>query len=176
MLIADRIWLQWRRSASTGLYRWFGTIFLMLSFIPVIMNREWGFVWMALLLFGCTVLIEYLDRGYRVGYDDQAVYMRPHGLNWKLQRRPVLRIAFHDIAAVTGERSTRSISYGNRFTPFEFAHVYRRSDGEDEEVFALVGGELHDNDLRTILQLIEQKSPGVLDESIQKWLLSSRRF
>jgi hypothetical protein len=168
VLIADRIWLQWRRSASTGLYRWFGTIFLMLSFIPVIMNGEWGFVWMALLLFGGPVLIEYLDRGYRVSYDYQAVYMRPHGLKGKLQRRPVLRIAFHDIAAVRGERSARSISYGNRFTLFEFAHVYRRSDDDDEEVFALVGGEPYDDDLRAILQIIEERLPGVLDESIQR--------
>ncbi|RYF21506.1 MAG: hypothetical protein EOO77_05880 [Oxalobacteraceae bacterium] len=176
MLGSDQSWLQWRRSASTGLYRWFGTIFLIVSFIPVFMNGEWGFVWMALLLFGGTLLIEFLDRGYRVGYDGQAVYMRPHGLNWKLQRRPVLRIAFDDIASVTGERSARSISYGNRFTPFEFAHVYRQSDQYDHDVFALVGGELYDEDLRAILQLIEQKAPGRLDENVEQWLRSDRRF
>lgn len=176
MLGSNQLWFQWRRSASTGLYRWFGVLFVIFSFAPVFKGGEWGFVWMALLLFGGSVLIEYLDRGYRVGYDDQAVYMRPHGLNWKLERRRVLRTAFDDIAAVTGERSARSISYGNRFTPFEFAHVYRQSDEYDGEVFALVGGEIYDEDLRTILQLIEQKAPGTLDINIKRWLDSNRRF
>lgn len=42
---------------------------------------------------------------------------------------------------------------------------------EDDE-FALVGGELYDNDLRAILHLIDEKAPGTLDEVVAAWLRS----
>lgn len=170
----DRVWLRWRRSASTTLYRWAGSGGVLLFIAVLLKTGDWNGLGFAMLLFVGTLALEYLDRGYRISYDENAVYMRPHGIGWTLGRRNESRITFSDIVAVTGERSARSISYNNRFTPFEYVQVHSHQ-GSDEP-FAFVGGELYDEDLRELLHLIDAKAPDVLDDDVHSWLTSDRRF
>ena len=136
----------------------------------------WGFLLGSLVPFGGALLIEYLDRAYRIGYDNDAIYMRPHGVSARLTRRRVVRIPFSDIAAVTAQRNRRANPVMEFFTPFDYARVSRREWEVDDEEFALVGGELFDDDFREILHLIDQRAPGMLDEAITQWLASTRRF
>lgn len=176
MYATDRVVLRWRRSFSTALIRWFGTIMSAVSLVVLYKSGNISFFLGSCFIFiACPLLLEYLERGYLISYDDDAVYMRPPGLNWRLRRYADIRIPFEEIALVVGERGARSVSYGNRFTPFEYARVYRR-DGNEDEVFALVGGQLVDEDLRDVLQIIGERAPGALDDSVVKWLQGDQRF
>ncbi|WOE73757.1 hypothetical protein [Alterisphingorhabdus coralli] len=63
---------------------------------------------------------------YRIGYDDDAIYMRPPQVNWKLRPLPFVRLPFDHIGLVTGERApiNQLLHGSNRFTPFQYAAVY----------------------------------------------------
>ncbi|WP_143090213.1 hypothetical protein [Sphingomonas rubra] len=147
----------------------------MLLFIAVLLKTgDWKGLVFAVLLFAGTLAIEWLDRSYRVSYDGEAVYMRPHGITWTLARWRESRIAFADIVAATAEWGARSPRYDNHFTPFEFVQLHGQR--ENDEPVSLVGGELYGEDLRELLAVIETRAPGTLDDDVRAWLASNRRF
>lgn len=117
-----------------------------------------------------------MERGYRIAYDDAAIYLRPPGFTWRLKRHPFQRMPFDEIALVTGERGSLNISYGNKFTPFQYARIYRQHTFYDAEFFALIGAELRNDEFRDLLWLINEKAPGTLDEDIIAFLESDRKF
>ena len=178
----ETTWLQWRMSFSTKLY-YFSILALLayLIYSDIIYGQFYkkvklhdfiGFYGSWALLAAVTAFIIHLDRGYRVAFDDEAIYTRPHGMRWNFKRYPFIRIPFDEIALVRGEWQR---SPPVKTMPFQYARVYRR-DWDGVELFPLVGGELLDIEFKELLQLIDKKAPGTLSEEVAAYMNSDYRF
>lgn len=186
----ETTWLQWRMSFSTKLYYWtFVGMFIFLLFVDIkviffdkrVLIRGALELYLAWALLALPLwFIIHLDRGYRIAFDDEAIYTRQHGVRWNLQRYPFIRIPFDEIALVRGEWD-RMRPYKGKLIPakyvmpFQFVRVYR-ADWDGRELFPLVGGELRDDEFKDLLQLVDAKAPGTLSEEVRQYMENDYRF
>ena len=103
-----------------------------------------------------------LDRGYKVSYDDRAVYQRPLGVTRRLGFLPEQMIAYQDIGSIQGDPG-RMIQFG--IMPFSYVRVYRRGwDGE--ELFWLSPFCLDRRELKALLWFIHAKRPDAFSQEV----------
>ena len=136
-------------------------------------HNLWGGVLMALLIGGpASAYLIYSDKGYRISYDDDAVYHRPHGLTLKLGYPPERAMRYADIDVVAGDPG-RIINFG--IMPFEFIRLYRKNwDGA--ELFMVSPFFLHHDEMKALIQLIHDKRPETFSQDVLDYLASDRRL
>ncbi len=99
-----------------------------------------------------TALQIYLNKGYRVSYDEEAVYLRPDGTNWRLQYKPERIMRYADIGELYADSGNMNLS------PFEFIEIQRKGwDGEER--FFLSRIFLRENQLKECLRFMHGKIP-----------------
>ena len=106
-----------------------------------------------ILFFGIpTALQIYINKGYRVYYDDDAVYLRPDGTNWRLQYTPERVMRYADIGELYADGGNMNLS------PFEFIEIQRKGwDGQER--FFLSRIFLRENQLKECLRFMHGKIP-----------------
>lgn len=102
----------------------------------------------------------YFNRGYRVSYDDEAIYMRPIGLNWKLQHSQPENIMYYTDIDHMEAVVTPVIN-----DPFDYIHL-NRANWDGDELFALSRSCLRDNELKTLLRFMYTKIPEKFSQDI----------
>jgi hypothetical protein len=70
-----------------------------------------------------------MNKGYRLSYDDKAVYFRPDGFNWQLRYRDEWILRYVDIDKIIAEQGQANIQ------PFEYIALWRATWDGKEEIF-----------------------------------------
>jgi hypothetical protein len=117
------------------------------------------------------------DRGYRISYDDEAVYMRPDGLDWRLRYGPELEMRYEEISAMCGEWGKGGFREAGAglFLPFEYIRLYRKS-GPDDELFYISPVITIHEEMQELIRFIISKRPDVAAKNVLDYLASDRRM
>lgn len=128
------------------------------------MIEYWRGVAVLLTIFPALLAIEvYFSKGYRVSYDDEAIYWRPHGFRWNLRYGEDHIMRFEDI-----EEMFPSVGRTN-MSPFEFIEIQRKNwDGSER--FFLSRGFLRDHELKELLRFMQTKVPDKFPQDIIDYL------
>jgi hypothetical protein len=106
-----------------------------------------------------TALQIYINKGYRASYDDEAIYLRPDGVNWRLQYKPENVMRYADIAELYADGGNMGLQ------PFEFIEIQRKGwDGEER--FFLSRVYLRENQLKELLRFAYTKIPNKFTQDI----------
>ena len=106
-----------------------------------------------------TALQIYINKGYRVSYDEEAVYLRPDGTNWRLQYKPERIMRYADIGELYADSGNMNLS------PFEFIEIQRKGwDGEER--FFLSRIFLRENQLKELLRFMHGKIPNKFPQDV----------
>jgi hypothetical protein len=155
-----------------------GTIFslfytftiIIFIFSPYDSDAEEAWIWLLILiLFTCLWFYVqiYVNKGYRVSYDNEAIYLRPDGFRWNLQYRKDRVMRFDDI----GEMLT-SVGRLN-MRPFEFIEI-RRKNWDGNERFFLSRAFLHDYDLMELMNFVQSKVPQKVPQDVAEFIAGSQ--
>lgn len=113
-----------------------------------------------------------MARGNLISYDDEAVYYRPDGTNWKLQYKPEKVMTYDDIDVVCGDPG-KIINFG--IMPFEFVRLYRKNwDGE--ELFMISPFYLFHDEMKELIWFIYNKRPDAFAQDVIDYLNSDQRL
>jgi hypothetical protein len=121
--------------------------------------------------------IFFFRRGYRLSFDDQAVYRRPIGLTWSLHYKPEVAMRYDEIAKMVGAWGDNGFreSGAGLFMPFRYIRLYRKNwDGE--EFFELDTIFTIHEELQMLVRHILKMRPDLATEIITNYLESSRRI
>jgi hypothetical protein len=129
-----------------------------------------------LLLTPLSYLI-FTARGYRLSYDDEAVYMRPQGFNWKLRYYPEISMRYDEIKQMGGEWGDMGFraAGGGLAMPFRFIKLYRKS-AKDEEEFVLDPIDTIHEEMQDLVRFILEKRPDLATNGVTDYLNSQRRI
>jgi hypothetical protein len=105
----------------------------------------------------------YMNKGYRVSYDDEAVYLRPDGVTWRLGYRAETAMRYDDISEIVPE-------YGHAdMRPFEFVNFWRK-DWDGKEQFFVSRMYLKDSELREFFRFLYTKCPDKFPEGLVEYM------
>jgi hypothetical protein len=106
-----------------------------------------------------TALQIYINKGYRVSYDDEALYLRPDGTNWWLQYKPENIMRYADIGELYADGGNMNLK------PFEFIELQRKGwDGQER--FFLSRIFLRESQLKELLRFMHGKIPNKFPQDI----------
>jgi hypothetical protein len=106
-----------------------------------------------------TALQIYINKGYRVSYDDDALYLRPDGINWRLQYKAEFVMRYADIGELYADGGNMNLS------PFEYIEIQRKGwDGEER--FFLSRIFLRENQLKELLRFMYGKIPNKFPQDV----------
>ncbi len=106
-----------------------------------------------------TALQIYINKGYRVSYDDEALYLRPDGTNWRLQYKADRIMRYADIGELYADGGNMNLS------PFEFIEIQRKGwDGQER--FFLSRVFLRENQLKELLRFMHGKIPHKFSQDV----------
>ena len=101
----------------------------------------------------------YINKGYRVSYDEVALYLRPDGIGWNLRYKADTVMRYDDIGEIYADAGNMKL------TPFEFIEVQRKGwDGEER--FFLSRVFLRENQLKELLRFMHGKIPEKFPQDI----------
>lgn len=105
----------------------------------------------------------YIEKGYRVSYDDKAVYLRPDGVTWTLGYRAENSMRYDDIGEIV-------LEYGKAdMRPFEYVHLWRKGwDGKER--FLISRMFLKDPEVREFFRFLYSKCPENIPESVIEYM------
>lgn len=105
----------------------------------------------------------YMNKGYRISYDDEAVYLRPDGVTWTLGYRAETAMRYDDISEIVPE-------YGHAdMRPFEFVNFWRK-DCDGKERFFVSRMFLKDPEVREFFRFLYTKCPENFPESLSEYM------
>jgi len=134
-------------------------------------SNLWGLVAaIVVIAWPMTAYLVYADKGYRISYDDEAVYHRPHGLTLKLGYPVEQMLRYEDIDVVFGDPG-RMINFG--IMPFEFVRLYRK-DWDGEELFMISPFFLHHAEMKELIECIYKKCPDSFAQDVIDYLNSDQ--
>jgi hypothetical protein len=110
------------------------------------------FFFMATPIIVAAILQIYINKGYRVSYDDEALYLRPDGIGWNLRYKPDRVMRYDEIGELYASSGNMGLS------PFEFIEV-QRIGWDGEERFFLSRVFLRENQLKECLRFVYSKIP-----------------
>jgi hypothetical protein len=99
-----------------------------------------------------TAIQIYINKGYRVSYDDEALYLRPDGVSWNLRYKADRIMRYDEIGELYASGGNMDLS------PFEFIEV-QRVGWDGEERFFLSRIFLRENQLKECLRFVYSKIP-----------------
>lgn len=119
-----------------------------------------------LILVGGPLFMYMNNRGYRIAWDNERVYMRDWGFrNVLFQRQPYQAIAYDDIASMEG-RTRRNPGAASRFMPYEYLEIASRNpDAKDIWIYPL---SLNERDLADFLVHLQGERPDIFPAEILK--------
>ena len=106
-----------------------------------------------------TALQIYINKGYRVSYDDEALYLRPDGVGWNLRYKPERVMRYDEICELYASSGNMGLS------PFEFIEV-QRIGWDGEERFFLSRIFLRENQLKECLRFVYSKIPDKFPQDV----------
>jgi hypothetical protein len=176
----ERIYLRQKMAFNVGLIVTFGTAIFVFGIVVVIFkegftnqNGGWGFLLKSIILLGpaCAYLV-YADKGYRISYDDGAIYHRPHGITLKLTYPAEQTLRYEDIEVICGDPG-RMINLG--IMPFEFIRLYRK-DWDGDELFMISPFFLHHEEMKELIWFLYKKRPDAFAQDVIDYLNSDQRL
>jgi hypothetical protein len=176
----ERIYLRQKIAFNVGLIvTFFVTIFVFFVVLAIFkdgftnQHGIWGAVAFIVFLFfpACGYLV-YADKGYRISYDDDAVYHRPDGLTLKLTYQAEQIMRYEDIDVICGDPG-RLINFG--IMPFEFIRLCRKGwDGE--ELFIITPFLLYHEEMKELIWFLYEKRPDAFTQDVIDYLNSDQRL
>ncbi len=106
-----------------------------------------------------TALQIYINKGYRVSFDDDAIYLRPDGIGWNFQYKPDRIMRYQEIGELYASGGNMNLS------PFEFIEI-QRVGWDGEERFFLSRIFLRENQLKELLQFTYTKIPDKFPQDV----------
>ena len=101
----------------------------------------------------------YINKGYRVSYDEVALYLRPDGIGWNLRYKADTVMRYDDIGEIYADAGNMKL------TPFEFIEIQRKGwDGVER--FFLSRVFLRENQLKELLRFMHGKIPEKFPQDI----------
>lgn len=101
-------------------------------------------------------------RGYRLGWDEERLYMRDQGFKrWPFIRHDWVSIAYHDIAFIEEKFDSRGAAKVH-FMPFETLEIYSKED----EMIWIHPPCFHNHEIRELLNYINDYYPGLLSDNV----------
>ena len=176
----DRMYLRQKMAANVKIFVLVYSVIFAISLYDIIYilnssnNNDLLSISVIMIAIGIPIVwyLIYSDKGYRISYDDEAVYHRSHGLTLKLGYPPERAMRYADIDVVAGDPG-RIINFG--IMPFEFIRLYRKNwDGE--ELFMISPFFLHHDEMKALIQLIHDKRPETFAQEVLDYLASDRRL
>ena len=110
-----------------------------------------------------TALQIYINKGYRVSYDDDALYLRPDGTNWRLQYKAEFVMRYGDIGELYADGGNMNLS------PFEFIEIQRKG-WNGQERFFLSRVFLRENQLKELLRFMHGKIPHKFPQDVIEYM------
>lgn len=145
------------------------TTLLSLTALPFAIGKELdrdAIIFLSL-MYIMTILLTsfqiFINKGYRISYDEDAVYQRPDGVTWTIKYRPENIMRYEDIEIAYGERGRANV------LPFEFVQLCRKG-WNGTELFMISRTFLAEQDVREMIQVIYQKVPSVVSSEIIDYL------
>lgn len=106
------------------------------------------------------------NRGYRLAWDDERVYMRDWGFrNMLFQRKRYQAIAYDDIVSMKG-RTRRNPGAASRFMPYEYLEI--ASSHADDAAVWVYPLSLNERDLADFLLYLKIKRPDIFPDEVLK--------
>ena len=141
-----------------------GVVALGISIWAVILDGDWYFSLIFLIGFSAVLAIPtalqiYINKGYRVSYDDEALYLRPDGVGWNLRYKPERVMRYDEIGELYASTGNMGLS------PFEFIEV-QRIGWDGEERFFLSRIFLRENQLKECLRFVYSKIPDKFPQDV----------
>lgn len=112
-------------------------------------------------------LVLRLNKSYLLGYNEDVVYFRPDGLNWKLQFLPSILVCYEDIELVQGEMG-KILNLG--IMPFSHISVY----GKGGEYMYLSPFSLYHHEMQPLVRKIYKKNPEACAQNVIDYLNSDQ--
>jgi hypothetical protein len=110
------------------------------------------------LFLGASVQV-YINKGYRLSYDREAIYFRPDGVTWKLTYRDDWVLRFEDIDKLIAECGQSNIQ------PFEFINLWRTTwDGVERFFVSRIF--LKDAEIKEFLHFLFEKRPDIFPQDV----------
>ncbi len=110
-------------------------------------------------LFSLTAFQIYINKGYRVSFDDDAIYLRPDGIGWNFQYKPNRIMRYDEVGELYASGGNMNLS------PFEFIEI-QRVGWDGEERFFLSRIFLRENQLKELLQFTYTKIPDKFPQDV----------
>jgi hypothetical protein len=127
----------------------------------------WDVIGVYSLGFTLNFLALRLNKSYLLGYNEDAVYFRPDGLNWKLQFLPSILVRYEDIELAQGEMG-KILNLG--IMPFSHISVY----GKDGEYMYLSPFSLYHHEMQPLVRKIYEKNPEACAQNVIDYLNSDQ--
>jgi hypothetical protein len=129
------------------------------------LNVKWNFEDVRVIIIAATSLILltalqiYINKGYRVSFDDDAIYLRPDGIGWNFQYKPDRIMRYDEIGELYASGGNGNMS------PFEFIEI-QRIGWDGEERFFLSRIFLRENQLKELLHFVYTKIPDKFPQDV----------
>lgn len=123
-------------------------------------KETWGFLLIVIGVIALATAFQiYINKGYRVSYDEVALYLRPDGINWNLRYKADTVMRYDDIGEIYADAGNMKLA------PFEFIEIQRKGwDGEER--FFLSRIFLRENQLKDLLRFMHGKIPDKFPQDI----------
>lgn len=135
------------------------------ALVPILYTQQYDFAALCFFVGGGLSLFVYEnDKGYRIAWDNDHVYMREWGFaNLLLARKPFKSIAYKDIGSIALEFGVNALAK-SKFIPYEFIKIY--SSGDDDGEILIYPLSLKEKDFIAFLQFLYTKNSAIFPEKL----------
>jgi hypothetical protein len=119
-----------------------------------------------------TGLHLYSELGYSISWDNDRVYMRPHGVKWNLARFSQTSIRYDAITSSESEFGAVQ-ALQRRFMPFDHVRLYGETEGP-EPFLTISPNFLSLAGARDVLRVIDNRRPNVLPREVMEFINSDK--
>ena len=120
---------------------------------------------LASLLGGLMGLLYANNRGYRIAWDDERIYMREWGFRDLFRRGGFHSIRYEDISSIKG-RTRSGAGAGSKLVPYEYLEVFSKYD--NEETIWLYPLSIEEEDFNRLLLYLYERRPDVIPDKVAK--------
>lgn len=137
------------------------------AFSALLETHQYNFAAVCLLLGGGLLLLLFINnRGYRVAWDGERVYMREWGFcNLLFMRKPFHAISYDEMTAMKG-KTRRNPGAASRYMPFEYLEI--SAEHSDVSTIWIYPLSLNERDMREFLIYLLERRPDIFPVEIKK--------
>lgn len=183
---ADRYYLDYKIGMHHKFRRLIsGATFLFALYVSINKNDHWEMPLIGLmgLLFFDFILV-YLEKGYRLSYDREHIYMRPFGCQWNLRFYPELSIAFDDIELTCEQMAPGVGAMQKHFMPFDHIRLYGALDvslwqdisAQPQDYIIISPDNLTEAEGLPLLEEIYHRKPDTFSDALRNYMQGDKKW